>query len=153
MALKRKPARRISAEAFGGGPSSFIDPAAQLASMSAGFEANPGRAPGGTGSTGLLSNDRQGYSDMLNQQQQFLQLQDYMGGGSGVDTAYNPDYTSTRTFDPATARDNSAAFGLPSSVSGGAIEGLDRAIRTGTGAAYQPHDKWMAAHAPRKRQR
>ena len=28
----------------------------------------PGSAPGGTGSTGLLSNDAQGWSDMLNEQ-------------------------------------------------------------------------------------
>ena len=33
-----------------------------------GWQQHPGRAPGGTGSTGLLSNDAQGWSDMLNEQ-------------------------------------------------------------------------------------
>ena len=33
-----------------------------------GWQQHPGRAPGGTGTTGLLSNDAQGWSDMLNEQ-------------------------------------------------------------------------------------
>ena len=32
------------------------------------WQQHPGSAPGGTGSTGLLSNDAQGWSDMLNEQ-------------------------------------------------------------------------------------
>ena len=35
----------------------------------------PGRAPGGTGPTGLLSNDAQGWSSMLNDQTEGMNLQ------------------------------------------------------------------------------
>jgi len=34
----------------------------------------PGRAPGGTGLTGLLPNDSRGYSDMLNEQTEYANL-------------------------------------------------------------------------------
>ena len=47
----------------------------RLQTILASWRANPGRAPGGTGSTGLASTDAQGYSDMLNEQREAAELQ------------------------------------------------------------------------------
>jgi hypothetical protein len=41
---------------------------------------HPGRAPGGTGETGLLSTDKEGYSQMLNEQQEATNLQNELSG-------------------------------------------------------------------------
>jgi len=108
----------------------MIDPAARLAQISTEWEQNPGRAPGGSGSTGLLSNDAQGYTQMLEQQQEFMKLQDFLSGGEGsVNTRYGGELDPIRGgFDPATGRDNREAFGLPAGISGGALEGITAAI-------------------------
>ncbi len=107
------------------GASTMYSPAARIAQLSQGYAMNPGRAPGGTGNTGLLSNDASGYGQMLQDQREYAGLQDYMGGGTGqLQTKRMADLGSTRTLDTATGRDNSLAFGLPSGVSGAAIEGL-----------------------------
>lgn len=105
--------------------SSQYVPAARLAQLSMEMRQHPGRAIGGSGSTGLTSNDATGYSNMLADQQEYARLQDYMGGGEGVlDVQQGRPLESTRTLSTATGRDNSAAFGLPAGVSGASLEGL-----------------------------
>jgi hypothetical protein len=41
------------------------------------YAAHPGTAPGGTGATGLLSNDATGWSKMLNNQAQYQQMTNF----------------------------------------------------------------------------
>lgn len=50
----------------------------------------PGRAPGGTGETGLLSTDKEGYSKMLNEQTEAMNLQNELGGKGPVQVKQAP---------------------------------------------------------------
>ncbi len=59
---------------------SQYDPLQRLAAISAKQKKYPGRRLGGTGETGLLSNDAQGWSDMLNEQTEAANLQNELGG-------------------------------------------------------------------------
>jgi hypothetical protein len=49
----------------------------QIAATEAGYAQNPGTAPGGTGGTGLLSNDATGWSRMLNAQAKHQQMTNF----------------------------------------------------------------------------
>lgn len=85
----------------------------------------PGRAIGGSGATGLLSNDAQGYSQMLNNQQARLGLQGFLKNGNPEpNVEYGGDLPSTRSLSQATGQNNSAAFGLPSSFGGAELNQL-----------------------------
>lgn len=44
------------------------------------FEAHPGAGPGGTGDTGLLPNDAQGFSQLANRRAEYLALQKKKAG-------------------------------------------------------------------------
>lgn len=44
------------------------------------WKENPGRAPNGTGTTGLMSTDKEGYGQMLNEQKEALDLQNELSG-------------------------------------------------------------------------
>jgi hypothetical protein len=57
-----------------------MDPRARLKMITEGWAKFPGRAPGGTGATGLASNDAQGYSDLLNERTEALNLQRGLSG-------------------------------------------------------------------------
>lgn len=47
------------------------DPVIRALQIEAGYQASPGRAEGGTGRTGLASNDAKGYSRMLNERREY----------------------------------------------------------------------------------
>lgn len=47
------------------------------------FSANPGAAPGGTGSTGLLPNDLSGYQDLLKRRTEYMSLLKGLQGAQG----------------------------------------------------------------------
>lgn len=107
------------------GPATFYDPRQRLAQLAQEFQTNPGAAPGGSGSTGLMSGDAQGYSRLLERQQEFLKLQDALSGGKGINTRVGGT-TTTRTLDPATVADNSFAFTAPFSAGVSGQNILDR---------------------------
>lgn len=53
---------------------------ARLRKLQEEFTNHPGAAPGGTGDTGLLTNDAQGYSDLLNRRSEAVNLQRDISG-------------------------------------------------------------------------
>lgn len=55
-------------------PTEQFNRQARLRQILEGWRQHPGRAPGGTGATGLLSNDARGWSQMLNEQTEALGL-------------------------------------------------------------------------------
>lgn len=55
------------------------------------WKQNPGRAPNGTGSTGLMSTDSQGYSQMLNEQTEALNIQNELAGKGPVNVRMGRD--------------------------------------------------------------
>ena len=70
---------------YGGAASGRVGLARQVAMdrmgrMEEGWEQNPGRMPGGSGSTGLASQDSQGWSEMLNEQTEHQQLGNTLQG-------------------------------------------------------------------------
>lgn len=77
----------------------------------------PGRAIGGTGATGLNSNDGAGYADMLNEQQAYLGLDAYLQGKPAptVKSYQQPDAYS---FSPATGKANYVPSGTSAQVGG-----------------------------------
>ena len=72
---------------------------ARLAQIHASWKQYPGRAPGGTGATGLTPNDAQGYSDMLKEQTEELGLRDQMAGRAGPTISERPQ--SLSMMDPS----------------------------------------------------
>lgn len=99
------------------GPATFYNPAERYLSLEQGMEINPGRRPNGTGTTGLMSGDSRGYTNMLQQQQEYLRLQALINGSKapevergGVSSTAMP---YAPTFDP--------------SFQGSALQGLQRA--------------------------
>ena len=53
---------------------------ARVGDIEQGWRQHPGRAPGGTGTTGLHPADKFGWSDMLNEQTEHLGLQNALAG-------------------------------------------------------------------------
>lgn len=138
----------VPASYFGtGGGGTYMDPIQRLKELNQEYQLHPGRAPMGTGSTGLNSNDAQGWSKMLGEQQEFLKLNDFMDRGKGIDVQYGGDLGSTRTISPATGMNNRRAFmgrGLPAQYGGGEIQ---QALGGLKGAApnqpnYESHDQF-----------
>lgn len=125
------------------GASTYINPAARLAELSNQWAMNPGRAPGGSGSTGLLSNDAAGWRQMLADQREYAALQDIQRGGTGQQTTryagsaadpYSVGQASLGSgFSPATGQNNAAAFGLPADVGGAAVQGIYDAVKKAKG--------------------
>jgi len=62
----------------------------------------PGRAPGGTGPTGLLRNDARGWSAMLNEQVEAQNIENELRGKAPLQSAYNYDPSGM----PASLGDN-----------------------------------------------
>jgi hypothetical protein len=63
------------------GPATFIeDPMREMANFDSLYEQHPGRAPGGSGTTGLQSSDARGYSDMLNERLRYMRLRAMLSG-------------------------------------------------------------------------
>ena len=54
--------------------------AQRIGRIEEGWKQNPGRRPGGSGSTGLASQDAQGWSEMLNEQVEHQNLQNTLDG-------------------------------------------------------------------------
>jgi hypothetical protein len=83
------------------GPATFMDPRVRHQQLLDSYEVNPGRAPGGSGTTGLQSMDKRGYSDMLNERLEFMRLDDLMSGGRGeVDVRADPRSNRRSSFEP-----------------------------------------------------
>jgi hypothetical protein len=80
----------------------------------------------GNGETGLQKHDAQGYSQMLNDQTEYLRLAAALQGKAGPNIQYGgviePEVQSQ--FSPATGEDNSDAFGLDAEIGGSALKGL-----------------------------
>lgn len=137
----------VPASLFGaGGGGTYIDPIERLKQLGQEYQLHPGRAPMGSGSTGLNSNDREGWSKMLEEQQQFLKLNDFMDRGKGIDVQYGGDLGSTRTISPATGMNNQQAFmsrGLPARFGGSEIQralgGLKGAVPNQPAQLNQPN--------------
>lgn len=102
------------------GGSSYYDPARRLQELYQQFQQNPGQMPGGSGSTGLMSWDRQGYGRMLDDQREFAALQAY-GQRKPLNTEYGGDMGSTRTVSEATGAMNPYAFNRPANMGGAEI--------------------------------
>lgn len=83
------------------GAGSYFDPQARLRQLEEGFRMNPGRAPNGTGTTGLQSGDAKGWSRMLEEQQEYAKLRDLAAGGSGeLDVRVDPRSNFQTSFKP-----------------------------------------------------
>jgi hypothetical protein len=83
------------------GPATFMDPTARLRELTDLYEMHPGRAPEGSGTTGLQSGDKHGYSQMLNERLQFMRLLDLADGGRGeVDVRADPRSNRRSSFVP-----------------------------------------------------
>lgn len=60
-------------------PTGYVDPYARAQQLESDFERDPGRRPGGSGTTGLGRHDEFGYRKMLEDQQDYLQLRALLG--------------------------------------------------------------------------
>jgi hypothetical protein len=60
------------------------DPKARLQQIFADWQQYPGRAPKGTGLTGIMPGDSKGYSDMLNERIEGMNLQNELTGQPDV---------------------------------------------------------------------
>lgn len=67
------------------------NPRLRMAAFERRMAANPGAAPGGTGSTGLMSGDARGYSELLGDQRQFLDDQRAVAGRGPMNVEYGGD--------------------------------------------------------------
>jgi len=68
--------------------------AARLAQLHDMWNQFPGRAPNGSGLTGLTPNDLQGYSDMLNEQTEGLDLENAAQGKAPMRRSYGGEIAS-----------------------------------------------------------
>lgn len=59
------------------------------------FTKYPGAAPGGTGDTGLATNDAQGYSDLLGRRTEFMNTQRDLQGKGPMNTHYGGEIGSS----------------------------------------------------------
>jgi hypothetical protein len=100
------------------------------------FAANPGSAPGGSGTTGLMSGDARGYSRMLEQQQEYLRLRGLLSGKGDPEIEIGGTTSTARpyapTFDPTFQ--GSAVVGMSSPYGNGpadtpALSGLNKAAK------------------------
>ena len=93
------------------GASSYYDPMTRLRELTQLYGQYPGRAAGGTGSTGLMPSDARGWSNMLEEQQEATRLQAYLGRDEMPTVQQAGDIPSTRTIGQATGGLNPFAFG------------------------------------------
>jgi len=124
MTRKTRPGLVNAAQFRPDSATSMYDPVQRLAELSQQMRDNPGRAVGGSGSTGLLRNDAAGWRTMLQDQKEYAALQAYLNGQGPLDEAVAPDQSSTRTLTPATGQNNRDAFGLPGWMSGSTLDAV-----------------------------
>jgi hypothetical protein len=111
---------------------------------------HPGRAIGGSGSTGLLPNDASGYAQMLEGQQAQAGLAGFLDTGNPEpNVRYGGTLPSTRSLSEATGRDNSAAFGLPGGFGGAELASM-RSLDNAT-PDYESHDQFMGRYGRKAR--
>jgi len=142
---QRQPSTYIPANLFDPSQASGIsyDPSERLRQLEEGFQQSPGRAPNGSGVTGLQSNDARGWSQMLQEQQEYLRLKDAMGANRGIDVRLGAPLDPTQAFAPATGRYNSESFGRPAWVGGADIEqarakAATKSVTAGAGLPTEP---------------
>jgi hypothetical protein len=112
------------------GPATYYDPSQRMATLHDQFAANPGSAPGGSGTTGLMSGDARGYSRMLEQQQEYLRLKGLLKGTGDPEIEVG-GVSSTRTLGDANGRPVlTPGYGNPQSAVGNeSMIGLNRVAR------------------------
>lgn len=89
---------------WGGLDKPNYDPVARLVELAATYRRYPGAAPQGTGETGLLPNDAQGYSRMLNDRTEYMKLKDYFSKNpKGVDVRFGGTRPPLQPPQPSTA--------------------------------------------------
>lgn len=127
-----------------------IDPVARLKEIYGQWDLNPGRAIGGTGNTGLQSQDGQGWSKMLEEQQEALKIEDYLKGGKGitVKTAPFQEHHLGSGIPQASGMPNpyAVAQNAWAPTPPGAMQGLHGALTPqpgDMGPGYQSHEEFM----------
>lgn len=112
------------------GPTGWYMPQDRLQQLEGQYQSNSGRRPGGSGMTGLMSGDAHGWSRMLNEQQEYMNLMARVNRKAppGVETApIREQHIGTGATAPLGARVTPATgeandpFGL-----GGLREGHDQ---------------------------
>jgi len=109
------------------GPATFIeDPMREMENFESLYEQHPGRAPGGSGTTGLQSSDARGYSDMLNERLRYMRLRAMMSGEEEPTVRADPRSNFRSALVP---HENDprlpfqGRFGIPS-AQGGSLSGM-----------------------------
>lgn len=131
----------------GGG--TYVDPVARLKQIYAQWDQYPGRDPNsGSGPTGLQPNDGQGWSKMLEEQQEALKIEDYLKGGKGitVKTAPFQEKHITSGIEPASGMPNPYAVASNAWSSTPQMQGLHGALTpkpVDMGPGYQSHEEFM----------
>lgn len=113
---------------------------------------HPGRAIGGSGSTGLLPNDSGGYAQMLEGQQAQLGLSKFLKEGNpDPNVEYGGNLPSTRSLSQATGSDNSAAFGAPTAFGGTELQSIQGLNSATSAPGYENHNQFMTRHGRKAR--
>ena len=103
-------------------PSYGTDPASRLAELQEEFTRFPGAAPGGTGLTGLGKHDAQGYSRLLERQQEYMNLQRQAAGQGPMNVRWGGVMPSQTGISPATGENNADAFGMAANIGGDTMD-------------------------------
>ncbi|MGH7343846.1 MAG: hypothetical protein ACREK4_02930 [Candidatus Rokuibacteriota bacterium] len=83
------------------GPSTWLeDPYGELEKMEATYRTYPGRAPGGSGITGLGRYDSSGYTNMLNDQLRYTRLRARLAGEDEPEVRADPRSNFRSAFAP-----------------------------------------------------
>ncbi len=138
---------------------SWYDPKARLQALQQLYETSPGRAAGGSGSTGLLSSDRRGWDAMLQEQQEYAALQHIPQkqlGGSG-DVALSAlklpvsggDVMGARPGQSRALPQNSAPLEGDAARNATMMRG---ASNVNMGQGYETHDHFMQRSDPSRKQ-
>ena len=116
------------------GPTGWYFPKDRLRQLENQYQTSPGRRPGGSGLTGLTAGDAQGWSRMLNEQQEFMNLAAAANKKAppGVATAPLQERHMTSGIAPATGEAN-APWSL------------------GRQAMPESHESFMEREDPRRR--
>ena len=109
-----------------------------LKSIYAQWQQFPGRAPNGTGLTGLNANDAKGWADMLNQQTEALRLKAELEGEPAPNIRLGRSFGSANSPGLGTSPQESVA----QTQGAGAIRGLQRFAAP----MPEPHDKFIARY-------
>lgn len=125
----------------------------RLLEIEEGYRMNPGRMPNGTGTTGIGRYDSQGYTDMLNERLEYLNLRADAEGKNRPDVEVSEgrfpvqygagapmigsNLVATGTTGP------SRPFDAPAWLNNSGLESLYRKLETGVGDdEIEPYDTW-----------